>query len=78
MFDFVLFLHSQDNATPLYVASRNGHHDAVQTLVGAGADVNIARSDVSDMGLKQVHVHVHIGHQEVILWAPYRIYLKNT
>ena len=41
----------QINATPLYVASQNGHHDVVQTLVGAGADVNIARSDVSDMVL---------------------------
>ena len=41
----------QNNMTPLYVASENGHHDVVQTLVGAGADVNIARSDVSDMVL---------------------------
>ena len=37
--------------TPMYWASCNGHHDVVQTLVGAGADVNIARSDVSDMVL---------------------------
>ena len=37
----------QNNATPLYIASQNGHHDVVKTLLGAGADVNIARSDVS-------------------------------
>ena len=35
--------------TPLFVASQNGHHDVVQTLLGAGAGVNIARSDVSDV-----------------------------
>ena len=50
MFDlFYSFTSYQDNKTSLYVASQEGHHDVVQTLVGAGADVNIARSDVSDM-----------------------------
>jgi ankyrin repeat protein len=50
MFDlFYSFTPYQDNATPLYGASQNGHHDVVQTLVGTGADVNIARSDVRDM-----------------------------
>ena len=38
----------QDNKTPLYVASENGYHDGVKTLLGAGADVNIARYHVSD------------------------------
>ena len=52
MFDlFYSFTAYQDNATPLYWASHNGNHDVVQTLVGAGADVNIATSDVSDMVL---------------------------
>ena len=37
----------QNNETPLYGASHNGHHGVVQTLLGAGADVNIAISDVS-------------------------------
>ena len=37
--------------TPLYWSSQEGHHDVVQTLVGAGADVNIAESSVSDMVL---------------------------
>ena len=52
MFDlFYSFTPYQENATPLYVASQEGHHDVVQTLVGAGADVNMAESDVSDMVL---------------------------
>ena len=42
------------------MASQEGHHDVVQTLLGAGADVNIATSDVSDVrvwrGMLQVQV----------------------
>ena len=52
MFDlFYSFTPYQDNVTPLHVANQNGHYDVVQTLVRAGADANIARSDVSDMVL---------------------------
>ncbi|KAL5509789.1 hypothetical protein EMCRGX_G005215 [Ephydatia muelleri] len=35
----------QNNTTPLYVASEKGDHDGVQRLLGACADVNVARSD---------------------------------
>ena len=31
------------------MACQEGHRDVVQTLLGAGADVNIARSNVSDV-----------------------------
>ena len=31
------------------MASQNGHRDVVQTLLGASAGVNIARSNVSDV-----------------------------
>ena len=52
MLDFFFsFTPYQDNLTPLYWASYYGYHDVVQTLVGAGADVDIATSDVSDMVL---------------------------
>ena len=37
----------QDNKTPLHLASQEGHHDVVQNLLGAGADVNAVESDVS-------------------------------
>ena len=40
------------------MASENGHLDVVQTLLGAGADVNIAKSDVS---------HVMFYHYEMKL-----------
>ena len=35
-----------DGATPLYIASRNGHVEVVRALVGAGAAVN--QADVRD------------------------------
>ena len=56
---FHSFTPYQNNATPLYVASQEGHHDVVQTLLGAGADVNIATSDVSG-GTCNIMSHVTI------------------
>ena len=44
---YCYFTSYQDNITPLYVASEEGHHDVVKTLLGDSADVNITRSDVS-------------------------------
>ena len=44
------------------MASQKGHHDVVQSLLGAGAEVNIAASDVSDVTcVHRVHVHVYCG-----------------
>ena len=51
MFDMFFFFNLyQDNLTPLYVASHDSHHGVVLSLLGAGADVNIATS-VSDVML---------------------------
>ena len=46
---FCSFISYQINITPLYVASEKGHHYIVQRLLEAGVDVDIARSDVSDV-----------------------------
>ena len=53
MFDLVCsFILYQTNTTPLYMASQEGHHDVVQSLLAAGADVNIAHMpSVSDVML---------------------------
>ena len=50
------FTSYQDNTTPLFMASKEGHHDIVQTLLGAGADLNITQSNVSD-GMFYLHVN---------------------
>ena len=51
MFDlFCSFIPYKNKATPLYVASQNGHYGVVQSLLAASADVNIA-SSVSDVML---------------------------
>ena len=47
MVDFVI---PQDGFTPLIVASREGHTDAVQLLIGQGADIN-AKNNVSGSAL---------------------------
>ena len=59
---FVPSLLYQNNITPLFIASQNGYDDVVQSLLGAGAEVNIVRSDVSDVTcVHRVHVHVYCG-----------------
>ena len=63
----LFFIPYQDNATPLFMASQEGHQDVVQSLLGAGADVNTATSDVSNdisylwskcKGIKDTYIHV--------------------
>ena len=45
---FYSFNPYQDNVTAVFMASQNSHHGVVLRLLGAGAEVNIARS-VSDV-----------------------------
>ena len=62
MICFVSSLLYQDNTTVLYIASQNGNHDVVQSLLGAGAEVNIATSDVSDVSsVHRAHVYIYCG-----------------
>ena len=46
------------------MASQNGHRDVVQTLLGAGADVNIARSYVSDVVVERCD-----GMWTILVWC---------
>ena len=49
------------------MASMNGHHGVVLSLLGAGADVNIATSDVSDVIFQLMtsgHIAVLTGWRE--------------
>ena len=45
------------------MACQEGHHEVVQTLLKAGADVNIAASDVS-----YTHTHTHTKEYSLILF----------
>lgn len=49
----------QNNETPLYAASQEGQHGVVQTLLGAGANVNTARFDVRNVTF---NYFMNVGH----------------
>lgn len=44
-FNFIIFNVYKDAATPLFIASQNGHDNIVKMLLQSGADVNITRTD---------------------------------
>ena len=41
--DYVCMLLSQDGATPLLIASQNGHSQVAELLLSKGADVNLPK-----------------------------------
>ena len=59
-----LFKSYQNNLTPLFVASERGHLAVVQTLLGAGADINIAtiNDDVSNVPILYHFIYRFVLH----------------
>ena len=53
----------QNGASPLYVASQEGHTDVVDILVKAGADVNQANTVVCafELGLRDTQICMYIS-----------------
>lgn len=63
------FLHLlQDRATPIFIASQNGHRAVLMTLLSEGGDPNICRID----GASPLWIAAQMGHDHIV-----RILLKN-
>ena len=58
------------------MASQEGHDDIVKTLLGAGADVNITTSDVSDV-MFYYYMYMYWSRCSVDL-SNIEIHLKNS
>jgi ankyrin repeat protein len=62
-------LRNQDGMTPLQVAAREGHRDAVQTLIAAGANINTIDSPTrlyrSSRGWTPLHYAVLAGKTDI-------------
>ncbi|NCA28384.1 MAG: ankyrin repeat domain-containing protein [Proteobacteria bacterium] len=56
------FVDNEKNITPIYIASQNGHIEAIETLAGLGADVNKANK----YGLTPVYIASQNGHIKAI------------
>ena len=46
MYNYLCFIFTQGGATPLFMASQEGHLDVAEILIAAGAKVDLAK-DVS-------------------------------
>src|SRR3989338_703850 len=52
----------QDGRTPIYVASRDGHHQVVQTLLESGAHKNATNKNRTT----PIYIAAQNGHDEVV------------
>lgn len=53
---------ANDNATALFEASKNGHHEVVEILLKKRADVNKANK----AGLLPIHIAAKNGHERLV------------
>lgn len=58
----------QDRATPVFIASQNGHRAVLLTLLAEGANPNVCRID----GASPLWIAAQMGHDHIV-----RILLKN-
>lgn len=58
----------QDRATPIFIASQNGHRSVLLTLLAEGGDPNVCRID----GASPLWIASQMGHDHVV-----RVLLKN-
>ena len=61
---------TQNGASPVYVASQNGHTEVVDLLVQAGADINLATTD-------EVHVSIYTVYSSVATVVETNVRLIN-
>lgn len=65
---FAFFRFVQDRATPIFIASQNGHRAVLLTLLAEGGDPNICRID----GASPLWIAAQMGHDHIV-----RVLLKS-
>lgn len=65
---FVIIPNLQDRATPIFIASQNGHRAVLLALLGEDGDPNVCRID----GASPLWIASQMGHDHIV-----RVLLKN-